>query len=166
MKSYFANLNRGCYNYIEEKVANGKVDIIQKGPFYYHLTNAPRIDAIIGYHEINTVEVYDKIAKLINIHFVSCISILKSNLIDNGPSEVDLSFNGSAVVRLKSTCVVINPITISICPSLYGPIFFRTDSYISKEIFNRLFEMTRETLKQIDDIWLTIQVNAFWLMGS
>lgn len=156
MKSYFVDLNRGCYNYIEEKVTNGKVDIVQKGPFYYHLTNAPSINAIIGYREINTVEVYDKIAKLINMHFISCTSILKSNLIDNGASEVDLSFNGSAVLRLKSTCVVITPNAISICPSLYGPIFFRTDSYVSEEIFNRLFEMTKEILKQIDGIWLTM----------
>lgn len=156
MKSYFSCLGRGRYNYIEEKVVNGKVDIIQKGPFYYYLSNAPRIDAIIGYHEIDTVEVYDKIAKVVNMHFVSCISILKSSLIDNGPSEVDLSFNGSAVIRSKSTCVIITHSTVSICPSLYGPIFFRTDAHISEETFNRLFEMTKETLKQIDDIWETI----------
>lgn len=156
MKSYFAYLNRSCYNYIEEKVANGKVDIVQKGPLYYHLTSAPRIDAIIGYHEINTVEIYDKIAKLINMHFISCISILKSNLIDNGPSEVDLYSNGSAALRLKSTCIIINPNAVSICSLLYDPILFRTDSYVSEEIFNRLFEMTKETLKQIDGIWETI----------
>lgn len=156
MKSYFADLNRGCYNYIEEKVANGEVDIVQKGPFYYHLCNAPSINAVIGYREINTVEVYDKIAKLINMHFVSCVSILKSNLTDNGPSEVDLSFNGSAALRLKSTCVVITPNAVSICSLLYDPIFFRTNTYVSEEIFNRLFEMTKETLKQIDGIWATI----------
>lgn len=153
MKSYFANLNRDCCNYIEEKVANGEVHIVQKGPFYYHLCNAPSINAVIGYREINTVEVYDKIAKLINMHFVSCISILKSNLIDNGPSEVDLYSNGSAALRLKSVCMIITPNTVNICSLLYGPIFFRTDSYVSEEIFNRLFEMTKETLKQIDDIW-------------
>jgi hypothetical protein len=48
MKSYYSCLGRGCYNYIEEKVVNGKVDIVQRGPFYYYLTSAPRIDAVIG----------------------------------------------------------------------------------------------------------------------
>lgn len=156
MKSYLAYNGRGHYNYVEEKVANGKVDIVQKGPFYYYVINAPCVDAVIGHREINAVEIYDKIAKLINMHFVSCISIVKSNLIDNGPSEVDLYSNGSAALRLKGGCVVITPNTISICPATYGPIFFVTNAYVSEEIFNRLFEMTRETLKQIDDIWETI----------
>jgi hypothetical protein len=90
------------------------------------------------------------------MHYISCISIIKSNLIDNGPSEVDLYSNGSVALRLKGGCITITPSALSICPSMYSPIIFRTDAYVSEEIFNRLLEMTQATLKQIDDIWETI----------
>lgn len=155
MKSYFAYLGRGCCNYIEEKVDGGTVDIIQKGQRYYYVTHASSIDAIIKCHQTKESEVYDKIAKIINMHFVSFTSILKGNIVSNGVYPVELYSDYSLVLIAKNTHIVTTRNMVCI-KSSKGKFIHTGDKSISDETFQRLLALTENTLDQIDDIWRTI----------
>lgn len=160
MKSYFAYLGNGCYNYVEEKIDGGPVNIIQKGKKYYIITRASSIKALIKYHQIESLEIYDKVAKLISMNLTAFNSILKNNIVDEGPGLAELYSNGlggaRAGVVLKDIHISVTYCSISV--GLREDVIFFLDprNRISEETFQRLLTLTEDTLKQIDDIWKTI----------
>lgn len=158
MKSYFAYLGNGCYNYAEEKVDGGTVDVIQKGQRgqrYYFLTHASSINALTKCHQIESLEIYDKVTKLVSMNLAAFNSILKNNIGDEGPGVAELYPNGTGVA-LKDVHISITSHLISIGSREDVIFFLDPRNRISEETFQRLLTLTENTLKQIDDIWKTI----------
>lgn len=152
--SYYAYLGGGITNYLESQTDNGKVNIIQKGRNYYYLTHASSINSVIKYHEIKSIEIYDKIEKLIKMHWIVCNSIIKNNIMPEGPC---------IVLFLNENCLAINLNGVELSVADY---MIRTEvdryvrrfihGYVSEEVFTRIHHMTLEVSKQIDNIWETI----------
>lgn len=106
------------------------------------------------YNEMPSIQIADKIRKILKMHTVFCTTILKANIIEE---ESDYSFSDAdSIIRVYGTyyATYISDVRLhrlAWTTPLKG-------SFISKETYNKIEQATAHTICELDKIWKEIEI--------